>query len=56
MRFVAARRFGSMVALDPPKVLAVPLRKAVSHGRIRKVPLDSDVVRSARDVGISFGD
>jgi 6-phosphofructokinase 1 len=55
MRFVAAGRFGSMVALDPPKVLAVPLRKAVGHGRIRKVPLDSDVVRSARDVGISFG-
>lgn len=56
MRFVAERRFGSMVALDPPKVLAVPLRKAVGRGRIRKVPLDSDVIRSARDVGICFGD
>jgi len=56
MRFVAAKRFGAMVALDPPKVLAVPLRKAVGHGKIRRVPLSSDVIRSARDVGISFGD
>jgi 6-phosphofructokinase 1 len=56
MRFVTERRFGSMVALDPPKVLAVPLAKAVGRGRIRNVPLGSDVIRSARDVGISFGD
>jgi 6-phosphofructokinase 1 len=56
MRFVAAKRFGTMVALDPPRVLAVRLSKAVGHGRIRRVPLDSDVIRSARDIGMSFGD
>lgn len=36
--------------------LAVPLRRAVGHGKIRRVPLGSDLIRSARDVGISVGD
>ena len=56
MRLVAEGRFGTMVALDPPRVLAVPLAKAVGHGRIKKVPLDSDILLSARDMGIGFGD
>jgi len=56
MRMVAQGRFGTMVALVPPKVLAVPLAKAVGHGRIKKVPLDSDILLSARDMGIGFGD
>jgi 6-phosphofructokinase 1 len=55
-RLVAEGRFGVMVALDPPKLRAVPLRQAVGRGRIRSVPLDSDVIRSARDMGIGFGD
>ena len=46
--------FGCMVALDPPNVLAVPLGEAVA--KIRQVPLDGDVVRTARSLGISFGD
>ncbi|MCH7565830.1 MAG: ATP-dependent 6-phosphofructokinase [Gemmatimonadetes bacterium] len=46
--------FGCMVALDPPNVLAVPLAEAVAE--IRQVPLDGDVVRTARSLGISFGD
>jgi 6-phosphofructokinase 1 len=56
MRMVAEGRFGAMVALDPPKVLAVPLARAVGHGRMKKVPLDSDILQSARDMGIGFGD
>jgi 6-phosphofructokinase 1 len=56
MRLVADGEFGMMVALLPPKVLAVPLRQAVGRGKIRSVPRDSDVIRSARDLGISFGD
>jgi 6-phosphofructokinase 1 len=56
MRLVAEGRFGTMVALHPPKVLAVPLARAVGHGRMKKVPLHSDILQSARDMGIGFGD
>jgi 6-phosphofructokinase 1 len=56
MRLVAEKKFGSMVALDPPRVLAVPLSVAVGKGRLKKVSLGSDTIRSARDMGIGFGD
>ena len=46
--------FGCMVALDPPKVRAVPLAEAVE--KLKTVPLDDDVVLAARAMGISFGD
>jgi 6-phosphofructokinase 1 len=47
-------RFGTMVALHPPRVLAVPLEEAVRE--IKMVPLDGDVVCTARALGVSFGD
>jgi len=46
--------FGCMVALDPPNVLAVPLSEAITKAKL--VPVDGDVVRTARNLGISFGD
>ena len=46
--------FGCMVALDPPNVLAVPLGLAIA--RVKTVPLDSDVVETARSLGICLGD
>jgi len=36
--------------------LAVPLRVAVGKGKLKKVSLGSDTIRSARDMGIGFGD
>ena len=45
--------FGHMVAFHPPEIVAVPLEKIV--GRTRHVPLDFDVVRTARAMGISLG-
>lgn len=45
---------GMMVALDPPTVRYVPLKKATS--RMKTVPLGSDTMLTARDLGISFGD
>jgi len=46
--------WGSMVALDPPEINAVPLAEATAH--LKLVPLDSDIVQTARSLGISFGD
>ncbi len=43
-----------MVALDPPDVRAVPLEAAIAERKL--VPLDSDVMRTARAMGVSFGD
>jgi 6-phosphofructokinase 1 len=45
---------GVMTALRSPDLIAVPLDRVV--GRTRSVPPDSDVIRTARSVGISFGD
>ncbi len=44
---------GIMVALDPPTVRYVPLEEATS--RMKTVPLDSDTMLTARDLGICFG-
>lgn len=51
---VEQKKFGCMVALDPPRVKAVPLAEAIE--KLNLVPVDSDVVRTARALGISFGD
>jgi ATP-dependent phosphofructokinase / diphosphate-dependent phosphofructokinase len=54
VRFIEEKKFGSMVALDPPEVKAIPLAQVV--GGIKNVPLDSDSIKTARDLGICFGD
>jgi 6-phosphofructokinase 1 len=47
-------KFGHMVAFHPPDIVAVPLDRIV--GRQRLVPVDFDVVRTARALGIALGD
>jgi len=54
VRVIAAEEFGVMVALDPPEVKTVPLSEAI--GRRKTVPLDSDIVCTAREIGICLGD
>ena len=54
MELVLEGKFGTMVAFDPPDIVSVPLDRIV--GRTRNVPLDFDVVRTARAMGISLGD
>jgi phosphofructokinase-like protein len=54
VRCIEKGDFGTMVALDPPDIRAVPLDNAVSQ--VKTVRLDSDIVQTARDFGISFGD
>jgi 6-phosphofructokinase 1 len=46
--------FGVMTALRSPDIVAVPLARVV--GRTRTVPVGGDVVQTARNVGMSFGD
>ena len=54
VRMIEQGQFGVMVALAPPTVKAVPLEEVI--GSIRRVPLDSDTIQTARDIGICFGD
>jgi 6-phosphofructokinase len=54
VELVLEGQFGHMVAFHPPNIVAVPLEKVV--GRTRNVPLDFDVLRTARAIGVSLGD
>jgi 6-phosphofructokinase 1 len=54
VRAVAEQRFGTMVALQPPEIRAVPLEEAIRQ--IKRVPLDADTVQTARELGVAFGD
>ena len=45
---------GVMVALDPPNVNYVPLAEVTRRQKL--VPLDGDTMRTARDLGVNFGD
>lgn len=53
VRGLEAGQNGVMVALDPPHVKYVPIEEAM--GKMKMVPMDSDIVLTARDLGISFG-
>jgi 6-phosphofructokinase 1 len=46
--------FDVMVASQPPDIVTVPLE--VVGGKQKLVPPDFDLVRTARAIGISFGD
>ncbi|SHI72026.1 6-phosphofructokinase [Desulfofundulus thermosubterraneus] len=54
VRLVMEGRFGHMVCLRGTTIDAVPLTEAT--GQIRSVPLDSDLLLSARQLGICLGD
>ncbi|MGB9802370.1 6-phosphofructokinase [Desulfofundulus sp.] len=54
VRLVVEGRFGYMVSLRGTRIDAVPLTEAT--GQIRSVPLDSDLLLSARQLGICLGD
>ncbi len=43
-----------MVAFHPPAIVGIPLADVV--GKTRNVPLDSDVIATARSLGVTFGD
>jgi phosphofructokinase-like protein len=47
-------KWGHMVALQSPNIVTVPIEEALRHPK--KVDLNHDLVRTARRLGISFGD
>jgi phosphofructokinase-like protein len=54
VRALEEGRSDVMVALVPPAIRYVSLAEAIE--RLKAVPLDSDTMATARDLGISFGD
>jgi 6-phosphofructokinase 1 len=51
---VADKAFGVMVGYNPPEITRIPLQDVV--GRTKHIPLDSDTVLTARELGTSLGD
>ncbi len=54
VELVTEGEFGTMVAFAPPDIVARRLDEVV--GRTKTVPLDFDLMRTARAIGITFGD
>lgn len=46
--------YNVMVSLQANEIVRVPIAKAASQPH--QVPVDSDIIRTAREVGVSFGD
>ena len=47
-------QYGKMVANHPPDIVPIPLGEVV--GKTKTVPLDYDLLLTARALGVSFGD
>ena len=54
IRFLEAGKFGMMAAVRSTDIIAVPIEEAI--GKMKVVPMDSDILTTARSLGISFGD
>lgn len=53
-QLVEQKAWGQMVALRGTEIVAVPISSAI--GQLKTVPADAQLVRHARDLGITFGD
>lgn len=47
-------KFGNMVAVQNDKIVAVPLKEVA--GKLKSVPVDSELIATARELGLSMGD
>jgi phosphofructokinase-like protein len=54
VRALAEGQNGIMVAVNPPRIDYVPIKDAIA--RLKTVPLDGEVVATARSLGVSLGD
>ena len=53
VRLIAEGKLGTMVALQDGRIVAVPLEQAIAHQKL--VPLNSDILQTARGLGICMG-
>ena len=53
-RLIKEKHFGCMVGMINGRTVPVPLFEVA--GKLKTVPLDSPLIRDAKDLGISFGD
>jgi phosphofructokinase-like protein len=54
VELVRQGEFGTMVAFAPPDIIARPLDDVV--GKVKTVPMDFEVLRTARALGVTFGE
>ena len=54
VRAIEEKKWGHMVALQSPHIVTIPMKEALKEAK--RVELNHDVVRTARETGISFGD
>jgi phosphofructokinase-like protein len=54
VRAIAAEEWGKMVALQSPNIVMIPIKEALKE--TKRVDLSHDLVQTARDTLISFGD
>lgn len=54
VRAIEDKKWGHMVALQSPHIVTIPMTEALKEAK--RVELNHDVVRTARETGISFGD
>lgn len=53
-KMIIEENYGNMAAVQSGMIVPVPLN--VVAGRLKSVPVNGELVQSARDIGISFGD
>ena len=53
-QLIKEEKFGNMVALQNGCIVPVPLSEVA--GKLKKVPVNCELIQSARDLGISMGD
>ena len=53
-QLIINKNYGNMVALQNGEIVPVPLKEVA--GKLKTVPTDCSLIRSARDIGVSFGD
>jgi ATP-dependent phosphofructokinase / diphosphate-dependent phosphofructokinase len=54
VELIRRREFGTMVAFDPPDIVARQLEDVV--GKTKTVPPDNDLLLTAKSLGVTFGD
>ena len=53
-QLIKQKKYGYMVAMQNNVIVPVPLKDVA--GKLKTVPLDCDVIQTARDIGVCFGD